>query len=1216
MYLKKVEFLGFKSFAERTVMNFLPGMTSIVGPNGCGKSNIADAVRWVLGEQSAKALRGGKMMDVIFNGADGYKPTNMAEVSLTMAECEDALKTDYHEVTITRRLFRSGDSEYYLNKQPCRLKDIHRLFMDTGVGKNSYSILEQGKIDQILSSRPEDRRIVFEEASGITKFKADRREALGKLERTEQNLQRLDDVIREVKRRMVSLQRQAGKARRYQEIQNHLRGQDMWLSRHRVQEMSEAIGDIEVRLDELHKQMDQGRVEIENEDQGIANLRTELEAVEKVIADQMESAVGIRNELHQAKEAVRVNGERIEEMKSYANRDSKDAEEAQTRLEQHRQNLEESAAALVEAKTLKEEAEAVLKARQEEVKELETTSAELREKLRTKRNQVNQFEQAGNKAQGKIRDFEQRERGRMVQQERLREGISELQNAESAKEEKVQELTGKVELLQERELSLRTRVDQGVQQQQEQGSSLKEKRQALGEFDKNVAGLKARLDVLRAQEAEQEQFPAGARVLLSKDEIAGLDRSCIVGALAQKIRTNKESQKALESLLRSTIDAVIVKDAGDLKLLWQILAGQELGAARILAIGGVEDANVPDEGPGEPFVDRVRASAQVQPLVNRMFRGVRWVKNLEEAGVPAPGQVFVSPEGHLLKGDGSLEVYTADQDQGNPLALQARITETEQALRSEQENAEDLRARLEAAQGEEAKLQERLRNAREEMQQVNRELAGSEAELRNAKMERDQGKVRLQQLTNQLKTLDETHQASDQERQEMVEEMETARANQERLRGEIEAAAQAFDAAEEARNLGLKSTTDHRIKFAEHRQKVELLTRQQQNLQERITELETTVRERNEGINTYEQRVLNLKEDMQSAQAKIAPLEEQLNARNAQIEKEREQRSTRQEGLRVQEQALREKRLRVEKMTGDAGNFDVDLAQRRVRLENLIQRVTEAYHISLGEIQKAEEPEWEDGSAPDWSELERTVEAMKQKLEQMGPVNMVAIEEYQEQEDRFQFLMAQQEDLVEAKKILLESIESINATTTEMFNKTFDLVNVHFQEMFKKLFGGGEAFLELVDDDDVLESGIDIVAKPPGKKPQVISLLSGGERTMTAVALLFALYTVKPSPFCILDELDAALDDANIGRFVSLVQSFVKESQFIVITHNQKTIAAADVLYGITQEHKGVSKVVSVKLTDHDKDQADVRKSKQLADEEAPAPEEPAATEDSPATDA
>jgi len=1195
MYLKKVEFIGFKSFAERTVMNFMPGMTAIVGPNGCGKSNIADAVRWVLGEQSAKALRGGKMMDVIFNGADNYKPTNMSEVSITLAECEDTLKMDYHEVTVTRRLFRSGESEYYLNKQPCRLRDINRLFMDTGVGRNSYSILEQGKIDQVLSSRPEDRRAVFEEASGITKFKADRKEALRKLEHTEQNLTRLDDVIREVKRRMISLQRQAGKARRYKEIQNRLRGEDLWLSRHRLGEMQEAIGDREVRMDELHRALEVRRREIETEEGDITAARNELEAADKVIADEMEAAVGVRNRLNQTRESVRVNRERIEEMKAYATRDSRDAEEARARLEQHYRNLTESGEAFAEATRLRDDAEAALKEKQAQARELEERSEAFRRDLREKRGKLNQLEQTVNRAQGRIRDFEQRERGRLVQQERLREGIAELEEAAGGREERARELETKQKELQSRETALRERVEKGSDQQREQGTALKEKRGEVNEAEQKVAGLKARLDVLRAQEEEQEEFPAGARALLSNEEIAGLDRSGILGALAKRVRTEKKCQAALESLLRGIIDAVVIEDAAKLQEVLDVLSGQELGAARVLAVKGVDAPEVGTEGPGEPFAAKVKSDAAVRPLVDRLFAGVFLVEDLRSAGLPRPGQVFVTPEGHLLRGEGALEVFDADRDQGNPLALQARITETEQDLKREEERAGDCRARLEAAQGEEARLQERVKHAREELQQVNRESAGLEAELRTARREVEQGTVRLQQLKNQLAKLDETHGESDRERHAMVEELEEARAGQEVLKQEIEEASKAYDAAEEERNQAVRTATDDRIRFAEHRQKVELLERQQQNLKERIQELETTIRERKEGVNTYEERVVRLHEDIRNAEAEIAPLEEKLKEREEAIRKEREARKARRDALQELEKVVREKRRAVEQQQKEASDLDVDLAQRRVRYENLMQRVTEAYHVTLPDIQQAEEPEWEKDEAPSWEELERAVEAMKAKLEQMGPVNMVAIEEYQEQEDRYQFLMAQQEDLVHAKEKLLETIRHINDTTTEMFNETFDLVNSHFQQMFKQLFGGGEAYLELVDAENVLESGIDIVAKPPGKKPQVISLLSGGERTMTAVALLFALYSVKPSPFCILDELDAALDDANIGRFVGLVQSFLKDSQFVVITHNQKTIAAADVLYGVTQEHKGVSKVVSVKLTDHDKDPEDVQRSKQLA---------------------
>lgn len=1194
MYLKRVEFIGFKSFAERTVMNFEPGMTAVVGPNGCGKSNIADAVRWVLGEQSAKALRGGKMLDVIFNGADGVKPTNFAEVSLTLADCESALGVEYNEVLLTRRLFRDGESHYQLNKQNCRLKDIQRLFMDTGVGRNSYSILEQGKIDQILSSRPEDRRVVFEEASGITKYKTDRNEALRKLEHTEQNLQRLDDVIREVKRRMISLQRQAGKARRYQEIQQELRGRDLWLSRHKLEEMRGGIGDLEVKVFELEKELTQNRNHVELEEEKVGQARESLEHADKEIADLMEAAVSIRNELNQARQAVKVNRERIEEMKAYASRDSRDAEEARARIEQHKQGLQDIAAQLQEATAQRDQAEGGLKEHQEAVRSLEQQSQDLRRALQEQRGKSLALEQKQNQLQGQIRDFDQRERGRLVQQERLRDEAKDLETSAAARGERVQELEVQLQSIFAREQGAKEKLQRLNDQQQNQGEALKQRRAELNEQNQAVAGLTAKLDVLRAQEAEKQDFPAGARALLGKDSIAGLDRSVLVGALAKQLRAEKKAQTALESVLRSWIDAVVVQDSGNLPDLLEALLGAKAGAARILAVGGVQ-VPAATGGPGTPLRGKVKCEEALAPLADRLLNNVFLVEDLRAAGMPAPGQTFVTAQGHLLRGDGVLECYAADQDLGNPLALQARISETEAALAEHRSAAAALKDIIDTAQGEESRVLEALKAAREELQTVQREHAGREAELQNLKRELAQSVDRLGKVQNQLKILDETHGASDQQRQALVDELESARAEHESLRGSIESASKAFDEAEQKRNAAQQTATEHRIRFAEHRQKVELFQRQQQNLSDRIREFETTIQERSAGVSTYEQRVIKLDEDLRSAQAKIEPLEAQLQERNQAIEAAREQRTERQNAVHAMEQGLRGIRQQIEERQALHGKLDVDLAQRRVRLENLLQRVCETYHVTLPEIQNAEEPAWEDGNGPAWEELERSVEGMKQKLEEMGPVNMVAIEEFQEQEDRHQFLMAQQEDLTQSKQELLETIQKLNQTSTELFNETFHKVNENFQGMFKQLFGGGEAYLELVDNGDVLEAGIDIIAKPPGKKPQVISLLSGGERTMTAVALLFALYMVKPSPFCILDELDAALDDANIGRFVGVVQAFLKESQFIVITHNQKTIAAADVLYGVTQQRKGISKVVSVKLTDHDKDPEDVARSKQMA---------------------
>ena len=1195
MYLKRVEFLGFKSFADRTVMTFEPGMTAVVGPNGCGKSNIADAIRWVLGEQSAKALRGGKMLDVIFNGADGVKPTNFAEVTLTLADCEEALKLDYNEVTLTRRLFRSGDSQYLLNKQNCRLKDIQRMFMDTGVGRNSYSILEQGKIDQILSSRPEDRRVVFEEASGITKYKNDRNEALRKLDHTQQNLQRLDDVIREVKRRMISLQRQAGKARRYKEIQDALRGRDLWLARHKLEEMRNVVGGLEVQAFEAEKEMEATRATVAREEEQVTVARGELERADKEIADVMESVVSLRNELNQANQSVKVNRERIEEMKAYASRDSRDAEEARARIDQHRKGLEEIGEQLQEAVRLRDEAEAGLNARQEEVRDLETACSSQRRALQDLRGKALGLEHRQNQLQGKIRDFDERERGRLVQQERLRDEAQELARLEGERVEGIATLEAAVKGMGADEEKAKTKLAGLTEAREKHEESIRMRRKELNEVDQAVAGLRAKLDVLRAQEAEKEDFPSGARALLGDAEIAGLDRTALVGALAQQIRAEKKAQTALESVLRCWMDAVVVRDASALPDVLDALVAAKAGAARVLAVAGGA-APVSVEGPGLALRDKVKCDAALRPLVDRLLAGVFLVEDLRSAGLPGPGQTFVTGDGHLLRGDGLLECFAADQDLGNPLALQARISETEAMLTAKAEEAETLRGILDTARGEESDFQEAIRVAREEVQALNRALAGKEAEFKNLQRDLTQGRERLGKVSNQLKILDETHGASDAQRATLVSEVETTREEHAGLREEIERTAKAFEEAESRRNASQQVATEHRIRFAEHRQKVELLERQRQNLGERIREFELTIKERSEGVNTYEQRVLKLDETIRTAQAKIGPLEETLQEKSDLLERFRADRKARQERMQALEEGLRTQRKRIETLQTQHGRLDVDLAERRVRMENLVQRVTETYHLTLPQVQRAEEPEWEEGAAPAWEVLEREVEGMKVKLEQMGPVNMVAIEEFQEQEDRYQFLMAQQEDLTQSKQQLLETIQELNRTSTEMFNQTFLKVNENFKGMFRQLFGGGEAYLELVDGGDVLESGIDIVAKPPGKKPQVISLLSGGERTMTAVALLFALYMVKPSPFCVLDELDAALDDANIGRFVGVVQAFLKESQFIVITHNQKTIAAADVLYGVTQQRKGISKVVSVKLTDHDKDPEDVKRAKQMAE--------------------
>lgn len=1199
MYLKKLEIIGFKSFAERTVLNFEQGMTAVVGPNGCGKSNIADAVRWVLGEQSAKALRGGSMQDVIFNGAESMKAMSMAEVSITLAECEEVLNTDYHEVTITRRVFRSGDSQYYMNKQACRLKDIHRQFMDTGIGRNSYSILEQGKIDQILSSRPEDRRIVFEEASGVTKFKSDRKEAMRKLDRVEQNLARLDDVIREVKRRMISLQRQAGKARRYQEIQGKLKGYELWLTKHELDTMQGGIGELEVKLSELDQGMQSQRAAIHSKEQMVEQARVELEKADKVIADVMERAVGLRNELNNVQQSIKVNHERIREMEAYASRDSKDAEEARNRLEVHRSNLKQVTEGLEGVREQRDQAGKVLQEHRDQLSQFETEAKELRVEVQTLRNQSHALEKKSSQAQQQLRDFDERERSRMVRQERLKEECQTLNEQFEVRGRRLAELKEGSEVHAKEAKNEQQLMDKIQQQRQDKGEALKQNRQTLNEVRQRSAGVKAKLDLLKAQEADREDFAKGARSLLGEDELAGVDRSKVFGALTEKFRAKRKAQTALESIFRTWLDAVVVEDEKTLHDVLEALEQGDHGEARIFAVDGDNLRPQIDGAAGTCLLEQVTVEKGFEQLAQRLLGHVFVVDHLSDVGQVPLGAIYVTPTGSILRWDGCGEVYAKDRESGNPLARQAAIAEAEELLAADSAEIEQLEAFVSAAQSEESQLEHTLREKREAIQKLHREQANREGELRSVSRDVEQTEKRLGQVQRQLKELLDAHGESDADREKMLQVIEQSRKEQDMLRARIEERALASDQIETRRNQANQAATEHRIRFAELEQQLTNQERQIKNTQERIAEFESTVAERTSGMSNYQQRVESLKKEIADAEARVQPLEAQLKEVNDSLESERESRKSKLAMVQEAEKELRVKRSEIESKQEVHGKIEVDIAERRVRYENTIQRITETYKISLQQVHKSEEPEWEEEEAPSWDALGVIVGEMKAKLEKMGPVNMVAIEEFQEAEDRYQFLIAQQEDLLQSKQHITDAIQGFNERTTELFTETFNKVNENFQQMFKQLFGGGEARLELQACEDILEAGIDIIAKPPGKKPQTISLLSGGERTMTAVALLFSLYLVKPSPFCVLDELDAALDDANIGRFIAMVQGFLDRSQFIVITHNQKTIAAADVLYGVTQHRKGISNIVSVKLTDHDKDPEEVARAKHLTGADA-----------------
>ncbi|HEY5621632.1 MAG TPA: chromosome segregation protein SMC [Pontiella sp.] len=1191
MYLKTLEIVGFKSFANKTKLEFEPGMTAIVGPNGCGKSNVSDAVRWVLGEQRARALRGAKMEDIIFNGTDSAKPLGMAEVSITLADCGDLPGVEYDEVCVTRRVFRSGESGYFLNRKACRLKDIQRLFMDTGIGTDSYSILEQGKIDQILSARPEDRRTVFEEASGITKYKADKKEALRKLEHTEANLLRLEDVIREVKRQIISLQRQAGKARRFKELSDEMRGLDIYVTNERLQEYAQRINELSGELQVLERKVNELHQQVETAENEAESSRKALSLLEETISHAMEQASAVRSELERTKNLITMNTDRITELSSLAERNTEETKEAQMRLETHRAELERIIAESSTAEQQKEAARQELEQAAHAQKDIEDRMHATRTELNDLRNESVALDSQSSRMQNELNQLDARDREAMLKRERLATEKAELERALGSFIERQEEMDAKVE-------SLSQQVDQESEQLSRLNSDragrrelIAENERKLNEAQKNAAAKRAQLEMLSGGEARQEGFPPGAQMLL--DPSTDLpDRGGIIGPLAEQLKTTPEYQTALEAIIRPCLDAIVVRDESCARETLNWLRTQEAGSARLLSVvSSKEEAVLDSSSPvGQALLDCISFSDAVAPLVQRLFWNVRVVgSEVEIPDVLSHDTVVVSQNGTVVSGDGSAELWMPSTEDRSPLARHQLKEQLTEEIGKLEEEIKNLDSAIRTLRDETTDMTSTIENARQVLEQSRRELALQQGERQVIVRETATVRERVETVTFEYDSLAANESKGAELRARLANELQEARDRQANVRKMIGEQTTALNEIEEKRSDALSITTEHRIVFSQRSQALDHLNNRRQPMEARIGELEELISERTGGIDSYNRRIGDLRNAIETERAKIDPLEQQLREASDTLDAERARRETTIQTLTTAENRLRTIRNELEDQLNRKSKLDVQKAEFTMRHDNALERVTGAYHITREELAEAEAPRWENDEIPDREIIETRVAELQAKLDSMGPVNLVAIEEHAEHEERYAFLMKQQEDLLAARQQLLDMIKTINNTTTEMFKQTFDKVNDNFQGMFKQLFGGGSAKLVLTDDDDVLEAGIEIIARPPGKKLQTISLLSGGERTMTAVALLFSLFKVKPSPFCVLDELDAALDDANISRFVDALRGFLSQSQFIIITHSRQTISAASVIYGVTMEARGISKVVSMKFADYQQNEKQLK---------------------------
>lgn len=1201
--------LGFKSFADKISLNFQDGVTAIVGPNGCGKSNVADAIRWVLGEQSAKALRGGAMQDVIFSGTDRRKPLQLAEVSMTLDDVTEnqlqaaGLDLSYSEVTITRRVYRDGGSEYYINKTQCRLRDIQQLFMGTGVGRTSYSIMAQGNITQILSSKPDDRRLIFEEAAGITRYKVQKREALRKLEHTEQNLLRVEDLIGEVKRRIGTLQRQAGKAKKYKEIMDALKTLDTQLGRHKLDLWESDKDRIQKQITDYQDLKALREGEYTSMEEVVETLRQEQSEVDSRLSEAQQHLTSIRAELEQNHERIGFHEQRILEIDEQKQQAANESVEADERLKAANSELTRASAGL-------NETEKSLSAQREVLQEKNEALLVVERKLTDLQDQMNQFQaKAYSTAQelaqlnNQINRFDLQKQGDIARLEKLQVEKRQLEEESVSISQRLDEEQRQLDECRAYLESAQHEIHESETAVQEARNQSVSRRREMDDCARQVTEKESRLGVLQQLEADQDGLEPGTQKVLQDFE------GRVRGMLIDHIKVRDEFITAVEAVLHHRFEMIIAEEASGVLEILDFVESRGQGRVQlgILNEPDVHVQNAVDSGDGR-LVDLIDCEVWLRPLLERMAGNYVVVSSIREAfdmRRKSGGKLgFVTRHGECVDPSGVVTSSGKKSDgsraAASSLARKNQIDALQHEISSLQSSLNGAQARMEEIESHIANLESELNEKKGQQKSREIEAAGMEAGVRSLRASTENLTRKIEVTAFEIERLEGTQSGDANQRQELANRKDDLENQAESIRTEMNRVAEELESVRKDRDHAGGELTEAKVVVASNEQVMRGYRNQIDPLKQRIQELQDLLVQRGRDQESFAQRRVQSLEAIETARESISTLEIQIEESSVELGELQSQKQSIVENIRMEETRLREFRGQINQIQTDLTRLEVEIAQKNMHIESLIERIRERYQVDIREIPTEcititladngppevhkltpEEME-ESGAGTDWELVEEQVKDLQSKVDSMGPVNLVAIEEYEETEQRYEFLHGQHQDLLNARDALMEAVNRINTETREMFLGTFYQIRTNFQSTFEEIFGGGTADLTLVDEEDVLESGIDIVARPPGKKLQSISLLSGGEQTMTAVALLFAIYEVKPSPFCVLDELDAPLDESNINRFLKILKRFVGQSQFLIITHNKRTISMADTLYGVTMQERGVSKIISVRFRNQD----------------------------------
>lgn len=1175
MRLKRLEILGFKSFADKTKLEFDAGITAVVGPNGCGKSNIADAFRWVLGEQSAKSLRGGKMPDVIFAGTHSRKPLNFAEVTITLTDIEGRLPIDFEEVSIARRLHRSGESEYFINRHPVRLKDVQSLLLDSGMGKDAYSIFEQGKIDQVINLSPLERRYIFEEAAGILRFLQRKKEALRKLEQADLNVVRVKDIHQEVEKQIIVLEQQAEKARQYKENKAELEKLEKKILVAKWEALSKRLSDAEQKMKEHESSMAATHAALEGFITQFSEAKQALDAAEKVLRKRSEEVFQTRSTKEIRSKEKQTNQERIKEIHIKEKRWQLELEamiEKRRQRENERRTLQRSQK---DTQKRHAEIEVIVQRQREKVNIAERELTKQREHQQLKQKELFKLLQNENQVESELKQIglrlenaQERQQQAKERKERLSNIIKELlQQVEEKKrqlEESSQVIDDQKEVFASMEVSLQNLSEEMSKVEADQSKIHQEMTEA-----------KARSKALQRLRDEMEGFSTGSKLLLQEAADASSPFFNKIRGLYEYFIPAKGSEAALASVMKPYAQTLVVTTEEDFDRVVAYAKQHQLKEVSLLCLETLAKS---------PTFQKKSASSELSPFMIHVIENElskHFLKN-----------IFVTKESKAafkaMKNESGIEIWVNDGVFLDRHGVVFFATQGENNVFLREAELKALDKKLLESESEKLKLENILKQLHHKKNHLQSERIELDKVIRKGEMKLVEINFALQKLTT---------------------DMEKANTEDRLLKEELQAISRAIENHLLALDDLKKSHASAKNNAAETQKQVDALNalidtmtptlkEEIALLQKKETEFQQIVeetRKQQHAIHVLEVKDLESEQQEKRLEEEIEMgrlLQAQTHAKGADVDRlleeveksladviaacaELEQEvAVRKNALEHLETKINDKRAIFKKSETERNQIEIQSAQLQSVCQSLENELLERHHLTLDQAREIcgvlDKP---------LEQVEKQLRALRQQLESAGDINMTSIEECDKHKTRYRFLNEQIDDLNQSKQELVSIIAQLDDESRQIFKKAFDQICINFKKNFKILFQGGEADLQFTETADVLEAGIEIIAKPPGKQMRSINLLSGGEKCLTAMALLFAIFEVKPAPFCILDEIDAPLDDTNVERFVNIVKEFVDRCQFIIITHNKRTMAIADVIFGVSMEEKGVSKLLSMDFT-------------------------------------